>query len=139
MPIRACAMDDRVSTLGSGYPANLSAGRVAGFGECSKNVRDEMDVEIRIADLRLVIERILDHIERDLGYATMKLDLDGYWDVARAERYDFTKIPGDFENGSLRDDWEFLTSILNDKENAVSFMLDHVAPLLRRIGEQIGK
>jgi hypothetical protein len=98
-----------------------------------------MDVEIKVADLRVIIDRILDHIERDLGHTTVKLDQDNYWDVADDERYDFTKTPGNFEHGQLRDDWEFLSSILDDKEQAVSLMLAHVAPLLRRMGEQIGQ
>jgi|SRR3954447_7309424 hypothetical protein len=98
-----------------------------------------MDVVIKISDLRLVICRILDHVEQDLGHGTLKLDQDSYWDVADDERYDFTRIPKNFEHGQLRDDWEFLSSIINDKDQAVSFMLVHVAPLLRRIAEQIGQ
>jgi hypothetical protein len=98
-----------------------------------------MDVEVKIADLRLVIGRIFDHIEHDLGYATIKLDQDDYWDVADAERYDFTRSPTNLGHGQLRDDWEFLSSIIKDKDQAVSLMLIHVAPLLRRIGEQVGQ
>lgn len=98
-----------------------------------------MVVEINIAELRLVVNRILDHIEHDLGQAHVKLDEDNYWDVSNEERYDFTKTPNSFEHGQLHDDWEFLSSILNDKDQAVTLMLIHVAPLLRRIAEQIGK
>jgi hypothetical protein len=98
-----------------------------------------MDVEIKIADLRLVIGRILDHIEHDLGHATLVLDQDDYWDVADDERYDFTKSPTGLGHGQLRDDWEFLSSIIEDKDQAVSLMLIHIAPLLRRIGEQVGR
>lgn len=98
-----------------------------------------MDVEVKIADLRLVIGRILDHIEHDLGHTVVKLDQDDYWDVADEERYDFTKSPTSLGHGQLRDDWEFLRSILEDKDQAVSLMLIHVAPLLRRIGEQVGQ
>jgi hypothetical protein len=98
-----------------------------------------MDVEIKVADLRLVICRILDHIEQDLGHASLALDQDDYWDVVDDERYDFTKSPTNFEHGQLRDDWEFLSSIIKDKDQAVSLMLIHAAPLLRRIGEQIGQ
>jgi hypothetical protein len=98
-----------------------------------------MAVEINIAELRLVINRILDHIERDLGHANVKLDEDNYWDVADEERYDFAKSPKNFEHGQLHDDWEFLSSILRDKDQAVALMLIHAAPLLRRIGEQVGQ
>ena len=95
-----------------------------------------MALEINISELRLVINRILDHIEHDLGHASVKLDEDDYWDVADEERYDFTKSPENFEHGQLHDDWEFLSSILKDKDQAVALMLIHAAPLLRYVGEQ---
>ena len=41
-----------------------------------KNVSAAMDVEIKIVDLRLVVGRILDHIEYDLGHTVVKLDQD---------------------------------------------------------------
>lgn len=96
-----------------------------------------MAVEINIADLRLVVNRILDYIEHDLEQASVRLDEDNYWDVADEERYRFTKAPENFEHGQLYDDWEFLTSILKEKDQAIPLMLIHVAPLLRRIGEQV--
>jgi hypothetical protein len=98
-----------------------------------------MDVEIKLSELRLVINRILDHIEHDLGRESVKLDQDNYWDVADVERYDFTKSPENFGHGQLYDDWEFLSSILKDKDQAVALMLLHVAPLLRYIGEEVGQ
>jgi len=98
-----------------------------------------MPIEINITELRLVVNRILDHIERDLGHATVRLSEDNYWDAADEERYDFTKCPKNFEHGQLSDDWEFLSSILRDKDQAVALMLIHAAPLLRRIGEQVGQ
>jgi hypothetical protein len=98
-----------------------------------------MAVEIKLSDLRAVINQILDHIEHDLGRASVKLDQDSYWDVANGERYDFTKSPGNFEHGQLQDDWEFLSAILKDKDQAVALMLIHAAPLLRYLGEEVGQ
>ena len=95
------------------------------------------NVEIEISQLRLVLNRILDHIEHGLGKDRVVLDQDDYWDVANEERYDFGKSPRKFEHGQLGDDWEFLSAILKDKDQAVTLMLMHAAPLLRRIGEQV--
>lgn len=89
--------------------------------------------------MRTVINRILDHIAHDLGHEVVILDKDSYWDVDDDERYEFTKSPEKFGHGQLEDDWQFLSSILDDKDQAVSLMLIHAAPLLRRIGEQIGR
>lgn len=94
------------------------------------------DFEIEISELRLVINRILDHIEHCLGKSKITLDHNDYWDVAYEERYDFGKSPQKFDHGQLADDWEFLSTIIKDKDQAVTLMLLHAAPLLRRIGEQ---
>ena len=98
-----------------------------------------MAVEINLSELRLVINRILDHIEHDLGHVSLKLTQDDYWEVADSERYDLTKSPDAYVVGQLHDDWEFLLSILNDKDQAVALMLIHAAPLLRCLGEQVGE
>jgi hypothetical protein len=98
-----------------------------------------MAVEIKISELRLVVNRILDHIERDLGQSSIRLEQDDYWEVPDGERYDFTKSPEGTGAGKLQDDWEFLSSILNDKDQAVALMLIHAAPILRSIGEQVGQ
>ena len=86
------ACKDRSLTSGSNWK-NMSAGMAS--------------LSIEISELRLVVNRILDHIENDLGQAQVTLDQDDYWDVANAERYDFTKVPENFEHGQLRDDWSF--------------------------------
>ena len=98
-----------------------------------------MAVEIKLSELRLVINRILDHIEHDLGQASVQLNQDDYWEVADTERYDLTKSPDGYVVGQLHDDWEFLSSILRDKDQAIALMLIHAAPLLRCIGEEIGQ
>lgn len=98
-----------------------------------------MAIEIKISELRSILNTILDHIEKDLGHAVVSIDADSYWDVSDSERYVFTKSPENLGHGQLNDDWEFLSPILEDKEQAVSLMLIHAAPLLRRIGEQIGQ
>ena len=98
-----------------------------------------MDVEIKLSELRTVLNRILDHIENDLGHATVKLESDDYWEVADADRYDLTKGPEGYVVGQLHDDWGFLSSILKDKDQAVALMLIHAAPLLRCIGQEVGQ
>ena len=98
-----------------------------------------MEQEIKISELRLVISRILDHIEQNLGIASVKLNQDDYWEVLDDERYDFTKTPVNYGHGQLSDDWEFLSSILKDKDQAVALMLIHVAPILQWLGEEVGR
>lgn len=98
-----------------------------------------MDLEIDLRDLRRTIDRIFDHLERDLQIRSVKLAEDNYWDSPEAERYDFSKSPREWHSGQLYDDWHFLSKILEDDERAVAYMLVHAAPLLRYIGESIKK
>ncbi|MDR0234492.1 MAG: hypothetical protein LBI31_06820 [Zoogloeaceae bacterium] len=97
-----------------------------------------MDVEIKIADLRLAINRILDHIENELGHTSVALGQDYYWEVHDADKYDFNKTPNNnYMVGNLYDDWEFLSATLKDKDQAIAYMVVHAAPLLRYIGEEV--
>ncbi|MEO6277529.1 hypothetical protein [Roseateles sp.] len=97
-----------------------------------------MENSISIADLRLIVNQIFDHIEFDLGQHVFNLDQDFYWGVPDDERYDFTKEPSSYSVGQLVDDWNFLLPLLKDRDRAVAFMLVHVAPLLHHIGQKIG-
>ena len=98
-----------------------------------------MVVEIKITDLRLVVNRILDHIENDLGCMVVKLNENYYWDVSAKMRYEYDfGLEGSegYEHRQLYDDWKFLSPILQDEDRAVWPLLIHVAPLLRYIGEK---
>lgn len=98
-----------------------------------------MALEIEINDLRQVANRIFDHIQKDLKIDKVRIEQDYYWDIPKDKLYDPTKDPSDLVLGQLYDDWDFLSSILADKEQAVSLMLIHLAPLLRYIGEEVGQ
>jgi hypothetical protein len=98
-----------------------------------------MDLKIKVADLREVTNRIFDHIEHDLKIDEVTLDKDCYWDIADEQLYNPLEDPSSFSLGQLFDDWEFLTHILSDKEQAVSIMFIHLAPLLRYVGLKIGQ
>lgn len=46
--------------------------------------------------------------------------------------------PTELNVGQLHDDWRLLTKIAN-RDEAVAYMLIHLAPLLRYIGEEVGQ
>jgi hypothetical protein len=98
-----------------------------------------MHAEVKLDELRLIINKIFDHLQNDLGHKTIRLDEDNYWEVASDERYAPAAPSRSFEMGQLYHDWEFLSEILKDEEQAVSLMFIHAAPLLRYIGEKIGQ
>lgn len=94
---------------------------------------------IEIAELRSIVNAILDHISNDLNIKTVDIDQDFYWNVDSGSLYEASKKPPETDLGSLHDDLEFAREILGDKDQAVALMLVHVAPLLRYVGEKIGQ
>lgn len=70
----------------------------------------------------------------------MRLTQDDYWDVIGAERFNLTKSPDAYGVGKLHDDWEFLRRLLDvDRDEAVSLMHIHAAPILRWLDEEVGQ
>ncbi|WP_407157123.1 hypothetical protein [Bradyrhizobium sp. STM 3557] len=98
-----------------------------------------MAVEVNVSELRIIVNRILDHVEHDLGVTNVTLTQDEYWTISGNERFDLTRIPDVNGVGKLCDDWEFLQPLLKDKDQAVALMLIHVAPILSWLGEEIGQ
>jgi len=98
-------------------------------------------MELEIRDLKRVTDAILDHIVNDLKIEkfTIQDEKDFYWDVPSDKLFAVKEAQPKLDVGRLADDWEFLQSILKDKDQAVALMLMHVAPLLRQIGEEIGQ
>ncbi len=95
-------------------------------------------MKIEIEELRKITNWIFDHIRDDVNIKEINLDEDFYWDIDDDKLYDMQSKPIEIDVGQLYDDWEFLSKIDN-KEEAVSLMLIHLAPLLRYIGTKVGQ
>jgi len=96
---------------------------------------------LNIGELRRIINELLEHVE-DVNGPNLRLEQDYYWCIDREVIYDFTTPVSQVTLvGSLGDSWEFLSNMRdsNIKEQGPSLMLTHVAPLLRYIGEEVGR
>jgi hypothetical protein len=100
-----------------------------------------MASELDLRQLKQVIDDIFDHMHNDLGIEKVSIadEQDFYWDVPSNKIRDVKADQPQLDVGRLTDDWEFLAPILKDKNQALAIMLIHVAPLLRRIGEDVGQ
>ena len=96
-------------------------------------------MELEIEKLRLVAEAIFDHIQNGLGVASVPLDDDYYWTVPDAQLYSVETDPPKLDIGQLSEDLSFLEDALGDKEQAVSLMFLHLAPLLRYLANKVGQ
>ena len=100
---------------------------------------DDNKALIKIRDLKLIVDAILTHITDDLGKDEIELTRDFYWEIPEDRLYLLEEDPSGFTMGNLLDDLEFLKPLLSDREQAVSLMLSHVAPLLRYIALKVGQ
>jgi len=96
-----------------------------------------MELDLKV--LKAVINRLLDHIIEVRGITQVNLEQPYYWDLPTESLYDVTQKPEDFDVGSLADDWEFVSSLLDEQTQPVAYQLTEVAPLLRYLGEVLGE
>ena len=95
-------------------------------------------VEIRISDVRRIVNRLLDHIENTRGIASVPLSQSFYWTLAPEPRFDMSSDPTEFDVGDLADDWEFVSTLLEEGSEPVSLQLTELAPVLDFIGRTVG-
>ncbi|WP_155392955.1 hypothetical protein [Xanthomonas albilineans] len=98
-------------------------------------------VQFNLRDLKKVSDAILDHIVNDLKIEKITIadDKDFYWEIPSDQVYAIKEPPPILDIGRLTDDWEFLAPLLDNRDQAVSLMLVHVASLFRHIGQEVGQ
>lgn len=97
--------------------------------------------EIDLRRLQQVANLIFDHIVDDLGVRTVGLrdSADFYWEVPSSRLYAVRDDQPRLDVGRLSDDLDFLSNLGEESKNAPALLLVHLAPLLRYVGEEVGK
>lgn len=93
---------------------------------------------VRIADIRTILNRLLDGIEAE-GTDSVMLGETFYWDVPEEGRYEMGKPPSDFDIRSLHDDWDCIRFALDEGEDPIVDQLIELAPILRYLGDTLRK
>lgn len=93
---------------------------------------------VRIADIRNIVNRLLDRIEAD-GRESVLLGETFYWDVPEEGRYEMGTEPSDFDIRSLHDDWDCIRFALDEGEEPIVDQLIELAPILRYLGDTLRK
>jgi hypothetical protein len=98
-------------------------------------------IGIKIAELRDLVCKLLLRIEQDLGYPTVIIRHDGYWDMLARDRYNLgittDQAAQKLIGLSLKDDWEVVEEMGHNTLPDSVYALVHIGPLLRAIGEEI--
>ena len=92
--------------------------------------------DVEIADLRRIVNRLLDVIEGS-GRRSIALSQTFYWDVPEEERYGIDSRPADLDVRSLHDDWDCIRFLLEDDEEPIVDQLSETATLLRFIADSL--
>lgn len=93
-------------------------------------------MQIKIVELKQIVGKLFSHLE-EIGLESIKIDEDYYWHISEEERFDMSHHPTDLGVGQLSDDWEFLSKLLEDDRDAVSYDFVYLARILEIIGEKI--
>lgn len=96
-------------------------------------------MEIEIADLQFVINRLLEHLVKTRGVTKVEIKNNFYWNIPDESVYDMDTQPKTLDVGDLCADWEFIAEYLDKENQPVAYQLTEVAPLLRYIGQILGK
>ena len=94
-------------------------------------------MRIELAELKQVVDILFDHIMKTRGVTSCELDADYYWTVLCPEVYDMTEHPKQLGVGSLYEDWEFLSAILEPDNQPLASELTKLAPLLHYLGGRL--
>ncbi len=94
-------------------------------------------MNINLRELRLITNRLLDHVIDDRGVEEVDLVEDYYWTIAPEQRYKVDKDPLELEVGSLATDLEMVSSMLDNQNLPVAYLLTELAPLLNYVGERL--
>ena len=91
---------------------------------------------VAIADIRNIVNRLLDRIE-DAGTHSITLKDSFYWDVPEEGRYDIDHPPREADIRSLHDDWDCVRFMLDAGEEPIIDQLYELPPLLRYIADNL--
>lgn len=95
-------------------------------------------MNINLVELKYIINRLFDHIIETRNMKNCELDEDYYWNIPTSEVYQIYNNPSKINIGSLYDDWEFLSKILDTEDQPAANQLTELAPILRYLGEYLG-
>jgi hypothetical protein len=96
-------------------------------------------MDIDLLELRTITNRLLDHIIETRGVTRIELEQNYYWDMSEEALYSVSEKPREFDLGSLSDDWDFVSGLLDAETQPVAYQLTELAPILRYIGQSLGK
>ncbi len=79
-------------------------------------------MDIELSDLKAIFFKEIEHLEA-LGYETIEIPVDTYWNIPQDQRYDPYHEPGHLDLGQLSDDWQMLQNRCIGKREPLAYDL----------------
>ena len=91
---------------------------------------------IRLADLRLISEKLFAYLE-DQGVESIDFAVDYYWNIPKEQMYNPYQEPFELDMGQLTDDWDDLQKLLDPEREPLTDDFVDLAAILRAVGEHL--
>ena len=96
-------------------------------------------LRIDLSELKKITDRLFEHIINTRGETKIDLAQSFYWNIPFNKLLDTSKDPTGLDIGSLSDDWDFLSELLEEDNMPVARQFVELATLFRVIGEKLGE
>jgi len=93
-------------------------------------------MEISVSRLKTITEKLFSHLE-NLGFETIEVTEDYYWNIPQEEKYVMEKNPENLDIGQLTDDWDLLRKLLENDRDPISYEFVWLAKIFEFIGEKV--
>lgn len=91
----------------------------------------ENNIQIRVTDLKKIMNLLLSKLDSLDGNSSIILDKDLYWYIPEEELYNVYENPNNLTIGSLIEDWNFLQSCILGERDILDYDLNKLSMLFR--------
>ncbi|MCJ7933845.1 MAG: hypothetical protein MUW56_09465 [Chryseobacterium sp.] len=92
----------------------------------------ENNLELKIHDIKKILIDKLDIIDE-----TIFIDQDLYWNILDTELYDVYKDPKELTIGSIVEDYEFISAVIEGNRDIIDYDLYKLSSILKFLGKSM--
>ncbi|MGI9581767.1 hypothetical protein ACR1PO_11165 [Chryseobacterium sp. RRHN12] len=95
----------------------------------------ENNLELKIHDIKKILKILIDKL--DLIDETVFINQDLYWNILDTELYDVYKDPNELTIGSIVEDYEFISAVIEGNRDIIDYDLYKLSSILKFLGKNM--
>lgn len=95
----------------------------------------ENNLELKIHDIKKFLKILIDKL--DLIDEKVFIDQDLYWNILDTELYDVYKDPNELTIGSIVEDYEFISTVIEGNRDIIDYDLYKLSSILKFLGKNM--